>query len=400
MGETTKAKRRPTELTLKEPTKVEAALRIVSPGLPKLNVGMQTTMNESLEIERQQRQLIAARNSLDPEVKTQEAPLDEPKVVVISTSQPEGDSDDSSRLSTPSTTKRLKRDNPPPPLTLGDKEKAKAMRPLVQSAPLQPFYMGPHAKSAKPHAVPYSHLQFRRLHVSPPRRYMRPLQAHPMSYAPLYSLYLRAAPYTSVAGAFPRGQRISSGPLPTSQSPFLAQVTDVYHGDFTRVAPFSSQPLSAQRDAFDKEELASGDRTLATEEEMLEMKRKHELASNRDPASEPDDSDDPERNAIDPEDNAQEEKPSGSLIIFGSINLMNESVFNFKIYPSSKDRQSTSPVPTTDDKPSNQLPRSHEESSATPATSANSDLQKQKDKFLKICETSWDEYVGAMAPRG
>ncbi|KAJ9102104.1 hypothetical protein QFC19_004840 [Naganishia cerealis] len=413
MVETTKKKHRPVELDLNVPNKVEAALRIVSPGLPKLSPGMQTTMNESMQIQRQQRELIAARNNTEPGVEVKEpTSVLEKKVVVITTSNPDSEVQDSSRLSTPSTTKRLKRENAPPPLSLvrENSEKSPSMRPLIQSAPLRPYFMGPHAKGAfKPYGSnPYTpHRQLRRLHVSPPRRIIRPFTAH-AAHPQLQGVYPRytAAPYTAVAGSFPRvPYRHVSGPLPYTKSPVLAQVTDVYHGDYTRVAPFTSQPLSAQQDAFEGTG-AVADRTLATEEEMIEMKRKHEQASKGMSGSESDDSDDPELNAIDPEDQPLRtgNLRSRSLTIFGSINLMNESVFNFKIYASSKKQEESkdsTPASNSNGDLSEKvsLPSSHspEKSPVTlSAETTTTDLQKQKEKFLKICETSWDEFVSTM----
>lgn len=414
MVETTKKKHRPVELDLNVPNKVEAALRIVSPGLPKLSPGMQTTMNESMQIQRQQRELIAARNHTEHGVEAKEPTnVLENKVVVITTSQPDGEVQDSSRLSTPSSTKRLKRENAPPPLSLvkENSEKSPSMRPLIQSAPLRPYFMGPHTKGAlKPYGSnPYTpHRQFRRLHVSPPQRIIRPFTAH-AAHPQLQAAYPRyaAAPYTAVAGSFPRAPyRHVSGPLPYAQSPILAQVTDVYHGDYTRVAPFTSQPLSAQQDAF--ESIGTGavtDRTLATEEEMIEMKRKHEQAGKEVSGSESD-SDDPELNAIDPEDQPHRtgNLRTRSLTIFGSINLMNESVFNFKIYASSKEQKESKDLDSASNSNGDlsekvSLPSSHSpekspvSSSSKPTTP---DLQKQKEKFLKICETSWDEFVSTM----
>lgn len=406
MGESTKKKHRPVELNLKEPTKKDAALRIVSPGLPKLSPRMQTTMNESLQIERQQRELIAARNTTEQgaDIKENES-MPQEKVVVVTTSQPEGDEEESSRISTPSTAKRLKRDNAPPPLSLAS-DKSPSSKRLIQSAPLRPFFMGHHSKSALKQygSVPFnSHRQYRRLQLSPPKRMVRPHAPHGVAYAlpstahPRYSY----APYTAVAGSFPRGPyRHVSGPPHAVHSPILTQVTDVYHGDFTKAAPFPSQPLSAQQEAFGNiEHGATADRTLATPEEMLEMKRKHEQAAMHAHSSDAEESDDPELNAIDAEDRVLDETQKRGLTIFGSINLMNETVFNFKIYPSKENQQNSSTARSlsSDQDQSEESTSTTPEKASVPIVQAEvPDLQKQKEKFLKICETSWDEFVSTM----
>lgn len=95
-----------------------------------------------------------------------------------------------------------------------------------------------------------------------------------------------------------------------------------------------------------------------SEDEIKEMQEKY----NNDVESTAIDIDD-EQNSAFAKDEAKEQ-------VFGSINIMNESVFNFKIF----NQNLSSPDAASDYK---------------------DDLSRDKEKFLKICETSWDEFVSS-----
>lgn len=154
---------------------------------------------------------------------------------------------------------------------------------------------------------------------SAPLRSIRP-RMMPRYVQPIYGGYQLPyqVPYTAYPGTPLR--RIAKLPVQRVRQERKKPVLDVFHGDITRTAPMPSQPRSARVEHF--EEIAPEDRTDATELEMREMERKSSEAQD----------------------------------LFGSINMMDESVFKFKIFGRKLEAE-------------------------------------RKEKFMKICETSWDEFM-------
>lgn len=153
-------------------------------------------------------------------------------------------------------------------------------------------------------------------------------------------------------------------------------VTDVYQGDYTRAAPPQAQPLSSQHEYFDHRSEARNDEDRITEDEIAEMQTKYRYRDQDGDGS------DPESAALDDEDRPAVRLTATSQI-FGSINLMNESVFNFKIFKGKDakvERESRGDADST---------KTVEEK-----TEMNDWLAQEKAKFMKICETSWDEFIG------
>lgn len=206
-------------------------------------------------------------------------------------------------------------------------------------------------------------------------------------------------------------------------------------------APINSQPLSAQKEYFNQKEKnpADDDRLPVSEEEMKEMQEKYNSNSEERPSSRP-----APLQFVNQQQSLQPQPPYNRMDtlmrreIFGSINLMNESIFNFKIFNAangpSKDEPEDEPEDQHEDddddvievtEVSNQKKETSvpeielkEESDTTDTTGApsslpklsssasstknpaldNRDLEwlaKEKEKFLKICETSWDEFVNS-----
>lgn len=181
-------------------------------------------------------------------------------------------------------------------------------------------------------------------------------------------------------------------------------VTDVFKGDYVQAAPLTAQPLSAQHKNYDD------DKAPVTDEEIREMKRKYTEGHNENTSN------------INLLKNGE---------IFGSINLMNESVFKFKIFkkPNTQlafkgDQSGLEKNPMESDKAveSSAQPESGsnevtneitEKADNTPVNATDNnpvenintptelDLEKQsldwlnieKEKFLKICSTTWDQFV-------
>lgn len=155
-------------------------------------------------------------------------------------------------------------------------------------------------------------------------------------------------------------------------------VTDVFVGDLEKAAPLQSQPLSAQKEYFwltRNAVLANGsspyNRTSkegdeVTESEINEMQDKYRTAAAAAAVSQ-----------------YSEGKPIKNEV-FGSINLMNEKIFNFRIFGKGGGDSASSG-------------ESEPDAARTPGSSLEVKdqawLSKEKQKFLKICETSWDEYV-------
>ncbi|KAK6460712.1 hypothetical protein DFJ63DRAFT_337465 [Scheffersomyces coipomensis] len=195
-------------------------------------------------------------------------------------------------------------------------------------------------------------------------------------------------------------------------------VTDVYRDEVSVAAPLASQPLSAQREHFNREEIekghphqeGSGDENHADEGDLnddedangddeIERKKSEQqhqyyyyqqrqhLGNNKSKKS----TTSSRLNHSSSINNQIEAIKNGE--IFGSINLMNESVFNFRIFKNSPNST------TASDQPTPAVPRSNISSSTDPIPSPESQwISKEKAKFLKICETSWDKFVASKFP--
>ena len=425
--------------------------------------------------------------------------------------------EDLDSLNTPTTAKRLKRNNIPTPLAIG--AASQYARPTIQSAPIrqsarlqyplasrqaqfsqrrpiqpplppqgvtptrmshnpqhqallqkqqtQQYQQHPQLVYAPSQYHPSPHQQY---YTAPgQRRQYRPFPNAQVTYLTLPSLqpyppppsgqlphqpttpFKRSriiAPYTTTSPYFPRGIRrnVSNGEPPvatltatTKGKPY--SVTDVYRGDYKMAAPINSQPLSAQKEYFNQKEKnpADDDRLPVSEEEMKEMQEKYNSNSEERPSSRP-----APLQFVNQQQSLQPQPPYNRMDtlmrreIFGSINLMNESIFNFKIFNAangpSKDEPEDEPEDQHEDddddvievtEVSNQKKETSvpeielkEESDTTDTTGApsslpklsssasstknpaldNRDLEwlaKEKEKFLKICETSWDEFVNS-----
>lgn len=208
-------------------------------------------------------------------------------------------------------------------------------------------------------------------------------------------------------------------------------------------APINSQPLSAQKEYFNQKgkNPTDDDRLPVSEEEVKEMQAKYNSNSEERPASRH-----PLQFVPNQQQSQQAQPPNNRLDtlmrgeIFGSINLMNESIFNFKIFNapnvpakdeaedehededeeddddddvievtevSNEEKETSVPeidlkvepdtIDTTGAPSSLPCPSSSSSSTKNPALD-NKDLEwlaKEKEKFLKICETSWDEFVNS-----
>ncbi|ODV81524.1 uncharacterized protein CANTADRAFT_46048 [Suhomyces tanzawaensis NRRL Y-17324] len=421
----------PQDDSRKKPNKnADLALRIVSPGLPILNEEMETTVKISQKIELQQRHLIAARqqggssSGMSPTGSSGTLPGSAPTPSGSANTSMDGSNSPKNvavlddKLSAPTSAKRLKRDNIPTPLTIGPSARSSnSHRPLIQSAPIR--YTSRVPVTARP-SVP---LQVRR--YPPPLASAVPLGPHPYAYSvqrryrpfpnthvtylalpghphqPVmpttpYKRIRMVAPHTTTSPYFPRGIRravVPTGPVnaqahSSQQEAKPYNVTDIYHGDLMKVAPLQSQPLSAQREYFESSsakptpttshKMIEDDRLPVSDEEVREMQEKYKRNS-EEAKSEEYKPGQPRAYGY-PGEYQQEQygsqyRPIKSGEIFGSINLMNESIFNFKIFA--------------------QAPEEKSPSQASKEEDSDDWLAKEKDKFLKICETSWDEFVNS-----
>lgn len=365
-------KHRPSTLELSGDRNKDYALRIVSPGLPALNEEMKSTIKLSQKIEQQQKNLIAARHSGSGsgsvtdagEAGANRGPESGGETIVVSENKnmlP----DEMDKLATPTTVKRLQRENIPAPLSMGSGHTA-GTNPTIQSAPIKqnPWTARMYPRRCAPYLIQVKHQQ--------PSPYMQPMQRRYRYVLPQFNVAhtppraqpgykrMRMAPYTAAGRYFPmrpQGTAMMSA-IPKSSLKSLA-VTDVYHGDYTKTAPLHSQPLSAQHEVFDSSARATDnsvedDRIPVSEDEIKEMQEKYD--------------NDVESTAIDDDDDLHISSPGDE--VFGSINFMNETTFNFKMF-------------------------SQNQSAQEPAPSAEEHLAKEKEKFLKICETSWDEFMNS-----
>lgn len=382
---------RPSSLDLRstDPSNSDLALRLVSPGLPQLSAEMKSTVKMSQKIEQQQKSLIAARQQLSLassiSLAVQPALVDLPPpnigsehIIILnnghksSASSPSSATDELDKLlSQGSASRGLKRSNVPTPLAIShpNAPSGAAFMPSIQSAPIRPYRQPaprPVRRFLNPQKAPYQiqvqpYTQFAP-YGAPPRRLVRPVAGPPMHLPYMYQVApltpfvpqrrFRKVPYTPnhprmrpVTGTVP-----SQPPAAKTPKTKNLAVTDVYHGDFTKAAPLQSQPLSAQKEHF--ESGRDDDRMPVSDEEIREMQEKYRDSSAHDPESAAIDEYD-ERHAV----------SGGKSDVFGSLNLMNESVFNFRIF------------------------------SGVDGDRDEDRRLRDKDRFLKICETSWDEFV-------
>lgn len=332
-----KKRHRPSNLNLTaSSSNSDLALRIVSPGIPQLNREMILTIRILKEIELQQKNLIASRNKGEEN------------------EEEEGEDEEVEEDLTGSN-KRLKRNFVPQPLNITaiNDRKRRIPRNVPYTSVGQHF---PHpVYPAYPRHVPYT--------ATGP-------------YFPGRNIHLY--PYTSLGTNFPKREFVQT-PTPHPS------VTDVYVGDYIKTAPLNSQPLSSQQEMFDRKKLArdyDDDNAPVTDEEIKEMQKKYDQGSS---------------------ENSLNLIRKGE--IFGSINLMNESVFNYKIFKNKrndkegKDKEEKEKIEEGEKesrKESGKESLEETEKETEKDAKVHDDLQwlvKEKEKFLKICETSWDVFV-------
>ncbi|KAK6455864.1 uncharacterized protein RJT20DRAFT_51332 [Scheffersomyces xylosifermentans] len=281
----------------------------------------------------------------------------------------------------------------------------------------------------------------------------------------------------SSANANPAATSSNNTASSTSRSkPY--SVTDVYHGDLMKVAPLVSQPLSAQREYFESRsanaakaklpEDLEDDRLPVSEDEVREMQEKYKNSEQEEEARTKIRFGNGQRATVQPQytpayphvpgvasyyqqqqfqqqahhyykqqqsqqavngqhsqvglgqaqnpESISQMKELTNGEIFGSINLMNESIFNFRIFnqkhkESGNDEDGAEQGSATDKNAESEKSGSVENSerasmgrsSNSPPTSGTSVgneksqavLAREKEKFLKICETSWERFVNS-----
>ncbi|CCH40714.1 hypothetical protein BN7_248 [Wickerhamomyces ciferrii] len=377
-----KKRPRPANLDLKDSTHSDSkssnmsqyAMQCLSPGLPPLDPQMQSTILISKTIEQQQRQLIAARQT--PTGLT--APLES--------------------LSIPSSTKRLKR-NAPPPLNL--QQQHLIARPTIMSAPSHHYHQFQQYLTPKTASKPgFQNIRTKNRLQQPgtaPLRY--PSTATTSSFTPMTPYGIRKATASSTiqqqvppsATAIPPYQyqysgartgipksAIYSSHQPRSAIPKTAGgnstaryrgfrmkreegVVDVFHKG-ERMAPLAAQPLSAQREFFDHGEInirpsSAIPKDQQNEEQGIKKIPKKSIGGNlkiEEKIQEESESD-VENNAIEPE--AEEAQGIlGKDPIDGELRILN-NVFRFRFERNGKD------------------------------------LNDDKQRFLNHCETAWDEFI-------
>lgn len=351
---------RPQHLDLDATKNAELANRIVLPGIPPqaMNDNMTNTIKLSQKIQRQQREIIESLKRGVP-LSTLANPPEEDlperssssSIAARSPEQEGGNNPESTpgpNAATTPTTKRLKRENVPTPLNIG-LINDQGPQLLIRLAPIRTMRVPSHMNPL--HALG---LRWRGPVAPPMRKVYKPFpntqvlfQAYPnYGYPQLYYLVPQWTPYPSHTAVRRRINHNPSTPGGTRSD----KVTDVYHGDFTRIAPLLLQPLLAQREAFEfrvRQQRIDEDRLPVLEDEVREMQQKY----------------------------AQDECKANE--IFGLINLMNESVFNFKIFRKGETSETTSG--NAEEGPTGELEVDW--------------LSREKEKFMKICETLWDTFV-------
>lgn len=335
------------------------AMKCLSPGLPPLNPTMQSTFLISKSIEAQQRQLIASRQT--PTGLT--APLES--------------------LSIPSSTKRLKR-NAPPPLNLSSS--TTPIRPTIMSAPSHHYhqfqqFFTPHTASKPtfnntvkkrpkpsqfyPQFTPMTPYGVRRPHSTSIPYHKRPGTAHAGVYArngiktgiPKSAIPPRTGiPRTAVvAGPTQGAARYRGFRMKREEG-----VVDVFtQGE--RMAPLVAQPLSAQREFFDHGEISMRNSNTArippssakSASAASFPRSKGSKLSEDEKINEDSESDDVESNAIEPE--AKVGLTTKSEVV-GELKILN-NVFRFGF-----------------------------------ARVADNE-EEDKQRFLNHCSRAWEEFV-------
>lgn len=298
------------------------AIKCLSPGLPPLDPAMQSTFLISKSIEAQQRQLIAARQT--PTGLT--APLES--------------------LSIPSSTKRLKR-NAPPPLNLSSS--TTPIRPTIMSAPSHHYAQ--FQQFFTPHTATKQNFGQSRKRVKIP-------QGQQLAFTPMTPYGIRKPLLTSIpqraSGNFFRGgvktgvpkSAVGYGPPRTGQPRYRGArmkreegVVDVFtRGE--RMAPLVAQPLSAQREFFDRGEINIRPKSAVEKKDKTTVDKISEESES-----------DVESNAIEPDAKiGLIRKPE----IDGELRILN-NVFKFEF--------------------------------------SRVDDQNDKQRFLNHCARAWDEFT-------
>ncbi|KAG7660534.1 uncharacterized protein J8A68_005953 [[Candida] subhashii] len=492
--------KRPASLNLSKTKHSDVALRIVSPGLPELNHEMKTTLKISQKIQKRQLDIIASRSQNSPKsANTDEEEPEHDEDEVYDDNDNENDntgtsygSDDSLTILSKRKNKRLKRNNVPTPLRIGQN----SIRSGIQSAPMRPngiynrrlmtqappppqVYPQPIALQPQPLATPYYYVggPQQQYYAAPMPRMqyglpnaqitystLRPIQSqqqqqqqqflHPQQQQPPQPQSARIrvpgpGPGQFPVPAVPINRQQQQQPHPEPRTISNPQVTDVYFDDSLKAAPFESQPISAQRDLFghNTTTAAKDDRLPVTEEEVNEMRAKQTQSSHNKPVA---------QYVTAPPGMAQHVRSNGSgngqrpIVgeIFGSVNLMNESIFNFRIFEKklsadedevegvgeegvedveavrgdedeemedgheksadeagdvseglNKDNEDVV-IETPQEEESRDEEQQAEEGEEEKETAGpgepkndNSWLKDEKEKFMKICETCWDEFI-------
>ncbi|RLV93791.1 Glycolipid 2-alpha-mannosyltransferase 1 [Spathaspora sp. JA1] len=432
-----KRKHKPQSLKLSniDNNHADVALRIVSPGLPSLNQEMSSTGVKEEDDEDEEDNVEEDQEEQEEEQETQATDLKSPVYA--------SDDSDIIRLSQ-SKNKRLKRTNIPQPLHI---ENDTSIRPTIQSAPIRQQRVKNHIYHPSmyhqvraqqqaqaqaqaqaqppvyPNVVPYYYVggpnqqyypapiprtQHRLPNAQITYSTLRPLHSSTYPYPPLPQQQhrVRFAPYTSSMAQFPHRTAQIVQPQVQAQGQASASshsqqlgaprrnvnsntVTDVYHGDFQRAAPLQSQPLSAQREYFGETRQQDSDEESVTEDEIREMEQK--IGSRGPPV--------PQCINVNsgyypPQQQTQSVDSNGE--IFGNINLMNVGIFNFRIFEKKDEEEK--------DEEEEEEEEANEEVDGEEATveknkseengkKTSSHLSKEKEKFLKICETCWDEFI-------
>lgn len=292
----------------KEETPIELAMRIVSPGLPSLSEEMKSTMKMSQRISQQQRTLIATinpdssggsgssggggallmRNSgglsgseTSDSCTSAGGERQSVEPIVINT-QRNALYDELDKIKSPQEIKRLKRNNKPAPLSMSDQRH----NPAIRSAP--GWYQGPPrtARPVRKRAYPYPmYPQRERL---PPQYYvvrepyfMPQAVAHTPFPHPMAHRRFRFATSPIVHRSTPnvsrKYQTQDSTPSIAKAETMPRIVTDVYAGDYTRVAPLSSQPLYSQKETLCSATKlnAEGYRDAASDSDIQDMEESY-----------------------------------------------------------------------------------------------------------------------------
>lgn len=267
----TRKRHRPSSLDLKgsnlnvgDATKdmKDYALKCVSPGLPPLSAKMKSTVSMSNSIAAQQREIIQSRkqeNSDDDEVEMND----------------DNDNDDDNNetkdesLSIPTAQnhKRLQREHAPPPLNLSLAHKSS--QPTIKSAPIyniNPSFHRQQLPRRRLYPTTTRNAQFpstiimtpngpAKLISTPQHQFFKRPQYPPSAYR---QQQIASAYWTPARNGLP----LTQNQLAKYQEQIAFQqeqwakfkkgshVTDVFEGDATRLAPVTSQPLSAQREFF------------------------------------------------------------------------------------------------------------------------------------------------------